>query len=121
MPPTDGNANAPVHPPQSQQRRPIPSSPNGLQHRAVSTDRRFIIRVGLGEITASVDEIRTEIGDRLDRHQPDLHKNHDGRLVLTLTIAAADLWISLLLAMAAVTPTGYPPQWVEARPSSNTT
>ena len=83
--------------------------------------RSFTLRVGLGDIPASVEEIRSEIGDRLDDYLPLLRRTKDGRLVLTLRIAAADLWLSVLLAMAAVTTTGYEPRWIEARPGSDGT
>ena len=91
-------------------------------HRDAKTaldQRSFTLRVGLGDIHASIDEIRREIGDRLDDSRPGLQRSPGDGLVLTLTVVAADLWLSVLLAMAAVTPTGYQPRWIEARPSSD--
>ena len=78
--------------------------------------RSFLIRVGLGHIPASIEEIRHEIGDWLDDNQPILQRSRADELVLSLTVVAADLWLSLLLAMACVTQTGYQPHWIEARP-----
>jgi hypothetical protein len=80
--------------------------------------RSFLIRVGLGDIPASTEEVRHEIGDWLDDNQPMLQRGQAGELVLSLTVAAADLWLSLLLAMASVTQTGYQPHWIEARPTA---
>ena len=81
--------------------------------------RSFLIRVGLGYIPASIEEIRHEIGDWLDDNQPILQRSQADELVLSLTVVAADLWLSLLLAMACVTQTGYQPHWIEARPTAD--
>ena len=81
--------------------------------------RSFLIRVGLGHIPASIEEIRHEIGDWLDDNQPILQRSQADELVLSLTVVAADLWLSLLLAMACITQTGYQPHWVEARPTAD--
>ena len=78
----------------------------------------FLIRLGLGDIPASIEEIRHEIGDWLDDSQPILQHSQAGELVLSLTVVAADLWLSVLLAMASVTQTGYQPHWIEARPTA---
>ena len=80
--------------------------------------RSFLIRVGLGHLPASIEEIRHEIGDWLDDNQPILQRSQADELVLSLTVVAADLWLSLLLAMACITQTGYQPHWVEARPTA---
>jgi hypothetical protein len=81
--------------------------------------RSFLIRVGLGHIPASIEEIRHEIGDWLDDNQPILQRSQADELVLSLTVVAADLWLSLLLAMACVTQTGYQPHWIETRPTAD--
>jgi hypothetical protein len=86
---------------------------------AAVDQRSFLIRVGLGDIPASIEEIRDEIGDWLDDNQPILQRSQAGELVLSLTIVAADLWLSVLLAMASVTQTGYQPHWIEARPTAD--
>lgn len=75
------------------------------------------MRLGLGDVPASVEEVLVEIGDRLDDYQPRLVTRRDGSLVLGLTVVAADLWLALLIAMSAVSGTGYPPTWVEAKPA----
>ena len=77
----------------------------------------FALRLGLGQIPASVEDIMTELGDRLETYQPDLRSRPDGSVVLSLTIVAADLWLAILLAMAGVTGTGYSPTWIEAEPA----
>ena len=79
----------------------------------------FLIRVGLGHSPASIEEVRHEIGDWLDDNQPILQRSQADELVLSLTVVAADLWLSLLLAMACVTQTGYQPHWIEARPTAD--
>jgi hypothetical protein len=87
---------------------------------ATAVDQRsFMIRVGLGAIPASIEEIRHEIGDWLDDHEPSLQHSQAGELVLSLTVVATDLWLSVLLAMASVTQTGYQPHWIEARPTAD--
>jgi len=50
----------------------------------------------------------------------DLRLSHDdyGRTVLTLTVEAADLWLAVLIAMHAVTATGYRPTALTAGPDT---
>lgn len=67
----------------------------------------FALRIGLGPVPASVDDVRREIGDRLDAFDPRLSQR-TAELELSLTIAATDLWVAVLLAMSVVTGTGYP-------------
>jgi hypothetical protein len=54
-----------------------------------------------------VDDVRWEIGDRLDAFDPRLTQPKSD-LELSLTIAARDVWVAVLSAMAGVTGTGYP-------------
>ena len=77
--------------------------------------RSFAVGLGLPAVPASAEEVRREFGDRLDAYRPRLTRTRDGRLVVSLTIGAQDLWAAVLLAMAAVTGTGYSPDWIEAR------
>jgi len=96
----------------------VPHPQDGALTTAVD-QRSFLIRVSLGDIPASIEEIRHEIGDRLDDNQPILQRGQAGELVLSLTVVAADLWLSVLLAMVSVTQTGYEPHWIEARPTAD--
>ena len=82
--------------------------------------RSYRLRLGLGTVPASVEEVLVEIGDRLDQYGPRLAAAHDGNLVLRLTVAASDLWLALLMAMNAVAGIGYTPEWVEAKSHGTT-
>jgi hypothetical protein len=81
-------------------------------------DRMFTLTLGLPDTPDSRAEVHALIRHELDQYRPILQPHHNGGLEITLTIAAADLWLSLLLAMSALTQTGYPPQWVEAMTTS---
>ena len=75
----------------------------------------FAVHVDLGAIPASLDDVLVEIGNRLDSYAPRLSQQH-AALELALTVEAADLWLAVLLAMAAVTNTGYRVIRLDARP-----
>ena len=75
----------------------------------------FGLRVGLGPTAVSRTDVLTEIGDRLDEFEPRLSEV-GAHLELSLTVVAADLWVAVLLAMAAVTATGYHVTRLDARP-----
>ena len=80
----------------------------------------FTLRLGLGAVQAELNEVATEFGDRLDGYQPRLAESAAG-LELSLTVAASDLWVAVLLAMAAVTGVGYAVVRLEAWPVEPTT
>ena len=75
----------------------------------------FALRLGLGVVPAELDDVANEIGDRLDPYQPRLAESATG-LELSLTVVASDLWVAVLLAMAAVTGVGYPVVRLDAWP-----
>ena len=75
----------------------------------------FTLHLDLGPVAASPDEVLVEIGDRLDDLQPRLVRRSSD-LQLSLTVRADDVWLAVLLAMAAVTSTGYPVVRLDARP-----
>lgn len=91
----------------------MPSTPTRL---TLISPRSFAVRLGLPDVPASAEDVHREMGDRLDPFRPRLTRTSDGRLVVFLTIGAQDLWAAVLLAMAAVTGSGYPPEWIQARP-----
>jgi hypothetical protein len=64
-----------------------------------------------------MDDVRWEIGNRLDAFEPRLSQRK-ADLELSLTIAAADLRVAVLLAMSAVTGTGYPVVRLDAQPAA---
>lgn len=74
----------------------------------------FTVHVGLGHVGGRRDQIRAEIGDQLDDYRIVTRQDPDGQLILTLTVPAADLWLSVLMGMAAVARTGYSARSVEA-------
>ena len=78
--------------------------------------RAFALHLGLGPVPADVDDVLAEMGDRLDAHEPLLSEGETG-LELSLTVVASDLWVAVLLAMAAVTDVGYAVVRLEARPA----
>ncbi len=77
----------------------------------------FALRLGLGPVPANVNDVRQEIGRRLDDYEPQLLRKQ-AELELSLTITAGDLWVAVLTAMAAVTGTGYPVIELDAWPLS---
>lgn len=79
----------------------------------------FTLEIGLGNVQGRYDEVRSEIGDQLDDYVAVIRQDADGPLIVILTVPAADLWLSVLLAMAAITRTGYAPRFVLARPTAD--
>ena len=77
----------------------------------------YALCLGLGPVPAVLEEVRDEIGDRLDRYQPRLSQR-PSELELSLTVVAGDLWSAVLLALAAVTNTGYPVERLDVRPAA---
>ncbi|HET9872709.1 MAG TPA: hypothetical protein VFP89_08965 [Propionibacteriaceae bacterium] len=79
----------------------------------------FTLRLGLSAVPADLEDVADEIGDRLDAYRPQLSEAAAG-LELSLTVVAADLWVAVLLAMAAVTGVGYPVARLDAGPLHQT-
>jgi hypothetical protein len=75
----------------------------------------YALRLDLGSVPASRDDVLLEIGDRLDHFAPRLAQKRSD-LELVLTVEATDVWLAVLLAMAAVTSTGYPVVRLDAEP-----
>ncbi|HET9872740.1 MAG TPA: hypothetical protein VFP89_09120 [Propionibacteriaceae bacterium] len=74
----------------------------------------FTVRVTLSETPATQEELLHEIGSRLTDFDPDYASDLSGRTIISLQVHAADLWVAVLLAMGAVTATGYQPEQIEA-------
>lgn len=77
----------------------------------------YVLRLGLGPVPVTVDDMLAEIGDRLQAYEPQLTWQGAG-LELTLTVEGRDLWLAVLSAMAAVTALGYPVVELDARPAA---
>ena len=54
-----------------------------------------------GRCPAALQDVVGEIGDRLDAYQPRLRERPSRASMLSLTVVARDLWLAVLLAMAA--------------------
>jgi hypothetical protein len=74
----------------------------------------FTVRVALSATPATQEEVLHEIGSRLTDFDPHYGSDPSGRTVIILQVHAADLWLAVLLAMGAVTATGYQPEQIEA-------
>lgn len=85
----------------------------------VTMDRLHMVSVTLEDATIDLDEMLRILRGALA--QFDLRLGHDdrGRTVLALSVIAHDLWLAVLMAMNAVTSTGYPPVAVTAEPVSS--
>jgi hypothetical protein len=92
------------------------------------TDRRNQRQVGMNRlhtVSVTVDDASADREEmtpilRAGLADFDLRLSHDdyGRTVLTLTVEAADLWLAVLIAMHAVTATGYRPTALTAGPDT---
>lgn len=65
------------------------------------------MRLGLGAVPASADDVLDEFGHRLDHLESRLTWEQE-ELRLDLTVSATDLWLAVLQAMTAVPATGGP-------------
>ena len=78
----------------------------------------------LHTVSVTVDDASADREEMTQACEPDsdfdLRLSHDdyGRTVPTLTVEAADLWLAVLIAMHAVTATGYRPTAVTAGPDT---
>lgn len=79
----------------------------------------FTLEIELGPVDERQDDVRARIGHQFDGDVTIARKGLGSPLIVTLTVPAADLWLSLLLAMATVTRTGYEPRSVEAMPTAD--
>ena len=84
----------------------------------VSMNRLHTVSVTVDDATADREEMTQIL--RAGLADFDLRLSHDdhGRTVLTLTVEAADLWLAVLIAMHAVTATGYRPTALTAGPDT---
>ncbi|GAA3633229.1 hypothetical protein [Microlunatus ginsengisoli] len=76
----------------------------------------FAVQLGLGLVPADLDDVRIELGDRLDGYDA-LLSHGEGGFELSLTIVARDLWAAVLQALAATAQLGYRPVRLDARPA----
>ncbi|WP_375424804.1 hypothetical protein [uncultured Friedmanniella sp.] len=79
----------------------------------------FTLEIGLEDFGGGQEDVRAGIDDLLDGFGASSRQDPGGPVILTLTVPAADLWLSLLLAMAAVTRIGYSPRSVQAMPTGD--
>ena len=77
----------------------------------------FSVRTTLRATPATREELLYEIGNQLADFDPRYRFDSTGRMVITLQVQAADMWVAVLLAMCGVTGTGYQPEEIVARPS----
>lgn len=86
--------------------------------RPVTLARPYTVNLDLGLVPATTSEVLDEIGTRLDGFEPRLSRRR-ATLWVSLTVRAGDLWHAVLMAMAAVTGTGYPVMRIEAQQSDD--
>src|SRR6478609_6688789 len=86
--------------------------------RQVGMNRLHTVSVTVDDASADREEMTPIL--RAGLADFDLRLSHDdyGRTVLTLTVEAADLWLAVLIAMHAVTATGYRPTALTAGPDT---
>lgn len=73
----------------------------------MSAVQPFTLDLDLGPIPADLIEVHHEIGDQLASYDARLSRRHAHTWV-SITVTGSDLWQAVLLAMVAVTGTGYP-------------
>lgn len=78
---------------------------------------KFTVQTTLRNTPATHKELLHEIRNQLADFDPRYRTDSTGRMVITLQVRAADLWVAVLLAMGAVTRTGYQPEEIVAKPS----
>ena len=91
---------------------------SGDQKPEVSMDRLHTVSVTLDDTAIDLDEMLEVLCRALAHFE--LRLGHDDRVrtVLVLTVVANDLWLAVLMAMNAVTATGYVPVALTAEPVS---
>ena len=91
------------------------ASPDGLA--AGLRSHEFTVQTTLRNTPATHKELLHEIRNQLADFDPRYRTDSTGRMVITLQVRAADLRVAVLLAMGAVTRTGYQPEEIVAKPS----
>ena len=81
-----------------------------------SVNRLHMVSVTVDDTSADREEMTKILQARLADFDLRLCHDDNGRMVLTLTVEAGDLWLAVLIAMHAVTATGYLPTELTAEP-----
>lgn len=97
-------------------RERLPGRDAGLGARV--TGPSFTVRVSLLDTSTSPEDLLHETASQMADFDPRFRWDSAGRVVVTLQVSAADLWVAVLLAMGAVTGAGQQPEWIEAIPSA---
>jgi hypothetical protein len=82
----------------------------------VTLSRLHTVSVTLEGATADRDEMREILRDALAHVDLRIANGAQSRFVLMLTVEATDVWLAVLMAMNAVTATGYVPIALTAEP-----
>ena len=85
----------------------------------LTMDRLHTVSVTLEDAAIDLDEMLRIVRRALAHFGLGLAHDDRGRTVLVLTVVANDLWLAVLMAMNAVTSTGYPPVALTAEPVSS--
>jgi hypothetical protein len=80
-------------------------------------ERLHEVTVTLEDTAADPDEMVQILGRSLAHVGIRITREPPNRCVLVLTVETPDLWLAVLLAMNAVTATGYPPIALSAGPA----
>ena len=83
-----------------------------------SVNRLHMVSVTVDDTSADREEMTKILQARLAIFDLRLSYDNNGRTVLTLTVEAGDLWLAVLIAMHAVTATGYRPTALTAGPDT---
>ena len=92
-------------------------SSSGEPNPEVSMERLHTVTVILQDTSTDPDEMLEILGSALAHVHARITREPPNRCVLVLTVETTDLWLAVLLAMNAVTATGYPPISVSAGPA----
>jgi hypothetical protein len=87
--------------------------------RKASVDQVHTVSVTLEDTYVDVDEMLLTLRSALAHFRLQLAHDLQGRTVLVLTLETTDLWLAVLMAMNAVTATGYPAVAVQAEPTTS--
>jgi hypothetical protein len=77
------------------------------------------VSVTLEGTYVDVDEMLLTLRSALAHFRLELAHDLQGRTVLVLAVETTDLWLAVLMAMNAVTATGYPAVAVQAEPTTS--
>ena len=87
--------------------------------RKASVDQVHTVSVTLEDTSVDVDEMLLTLRSALAHFRLQLAHDLQGRTVLVLTLETTDLWLAVLMAMNAVTATGYAAVAVQAEPTTS--